>query len=224
MSLSDVFEVVCGGVLGASITAIVGPLLLRQYDAAKQKREKQEQALEEQAQQRKQMIAQLRILQTHLDESLNTFRSQARNRDRLLDMLKQRCPEEVQQHNGKGYDEIFFQLFDQMNAEERGWFDLIRGISTTLMHSVNDKMRKWVTKYFDEQQQIEGLSNQTAQELQTQLELLRDHLNMWFAKYDSILAVNERRSLVYLGDEKRQGKDFPKELAPAVQKALAELE
>ena len=59
--------------------------------------------------------------------------------------------------------------------------------------------------------------------LSEELEKLRQHLSLWFEKYEALFAPDERRTLVHLADESDHGGDeyrFPAGVESAVTAAI----
>jgi hypothetical protein len=71
--------------------------------------------------------------------------------------------------------------------------------------------------------QQKGISSLNISHLEADLFLLRGHLIEWFNKYENIFKPNERRSLVYLGDEKEHGIPFPNDLDNDLTEVLEEM-
>ncbi len=145
-----------------------------------------------------------------LEESNSIFRDQNYKRDRLASLLHQNHPEEAKNIKG-GYDELFFQLYDHFNDEEKELQALIRGTTIHSMRRVNKELLSWL----DSNKQFLRTNKKDVDfgGLAIQLKLLKEHLNQWFDKYD-VWVKEEKRTLVYLADEKGHGTGFPHNLEP----------
>lgn len=176
--------------------------------------------LEEQRTRKANAIKELERVRRLLEESRSVFENQNYLARRLMSLLLSqygnRVPSEV------GYDETFYQMYDLMEGEQSELFNLIRGITLNSMHHLNEELQRWANE--NSARQLVGKSSPKAKHLDDQLRLLRKHSNVWFDKYESVFKTSERRSLVYLADEKRHGERFPPELSTAVDSLLHELE
>ena len=171
--------------------------------------------------QRKQIAVQeLETLLGLLDESFSIFVSQNNQRNRLMTLLNERHQPNVPQ--ALGFDETFFQMHDQMDQEELELFKIIRGLTAHSMLPVNERLQQWAKD--NTARQLVRKNRALAKELDEQLGILRTHLSHWFAKYNSVFKDDEKRSLVYLDDEKHQGIGFPKQLRSVVEKVLNDLD
>ena len=217
--LNSIPEWLGGAVIGA-IVAALGFLGKRLYDAIEKTRTERKNAVEREKLRRGEAIAQLEQLQALLDESWSIFTSQNYQRNRLASLLQERYGDKVPLQ--LGYDEAFYQMYGQMKPEERELFQIIRGLTMHSMYRVNERLRQW-TDNNKTAGQLVGELTPAIQQLDSQLLQLKAHLSHWFAKYNTVFAKDERRSLVYLGDEKAQGVEFPAGLESALDKALEEL-
>lgn len=120
-----------------------------------------------------------------------------------------------------GYNDIFAQYYDQMNKEELELFHLIRGMTKLSIKNVNENMQKWLQDH--PVYQLFPKPTPSTEILEENLLQLKIHLNMWFPKYIAVFLKDEKQSLVYLNDEKRQGIGFPKEIEQVVTQAIHEL-
>ncbi len=152
-----------------------------------------------------------------LEESHSIFKSQNYQARRLRKLLRENHPHETE--GIKGFDETFYQLHDVFNDEESELQSLIRSTTMHSLHRVNEELRSWLesNKHFLRRDD----ANKELDELAKQLRVLNDHLNQWFDKYEAWIPDDERRSLVYLGDEKKHGVPFPEDLMPALTAAIA---
>ncbi len=193
----------------AGIFAMLGFFGRKLYDAIEEWRTKKANASK-----------QLQKLVQLLDESRTVFDSQDHLVRQLSSSLRSQYDDTIL--NGIGYDEMFYEMYKKMSAEQRELFNLIRGITMNSMRRVNEELRQWGQE--NSARQLIGKSSSKVEFLDAQLLLLRKHLNIWFDKYESVFKSSERRSLVYLADEKSHGEPFPSELSNAVNEMLAELD
>jgi hypothetical protein len=190
---------------------------------------------------KKNAIKQLEKLSTLLDESESVFRNQNFLVRRLLASL--RLHHSTQIPSNAGYDHIFYRTYDLMDEQERELFSLIRGTTMNSMRRLNEELRRWADEnsakellgkkmsislpsnwqLWASEDPVMPLSRKKIQihlPLDYHLNLLREHLNGWFDKFESILKTDERRCLVYLADEKGHGQSFPSLLHDVVARAL----
>lgn len=164
-------------------------------------------------------LDELRRLRAMLQESGSIFRSQNYQARRLMALLRGRLGDEVPK--GVGFDEAFYRLFDQMVDEERELHSLIRATTMNSMRRLNGEFRTWLARNMGFRQ---NTASPTSRALAKQLGLLELHMNQWHDKYAAVIPNDEKRSLVYLADEKKHGVGFPKELDDAVESAIREYE
>ena len=114
-----------------------------------------------------------------------------------------------------------FGLFNEMDDEERELQSLIRSTTLNSMRRLNEAIRQRLRIHseFRTPSKKTGPWTNLSEDLQ-QLEL---HLNQWFDKYEAVIPDNERRSLVYLADEKKHGIGFPSRIESSVTSVLNEL-
>jgi len=164
-------------------------------------------------------LRELRTFQSLLAESWALFLSHNAQRGRLFEMVitnrRGRVPD------FEGYDDLFYKLHDEMSAEETELFRIVRGNTRRGTHRMNGRILEWVEAH----PVAALLPERTAAvaELEAQVLALKVHLEEWFAKYEDTFLPDEKRTLVYLADEKKHGKGWPKELDGAVAGAIAEL-
>lgn len=154
-----------------------------------------------------------------LEDSKSVFRSQNYLARRLMSRLKQRLGDEIEP--GLGFDETFHRWYDRMDEEERELQALIRSTTLNSMHSLNLSLREWARQH----REMRSRSSASIQHsnLAEDLRELELHLNQWFDKYDAFIPDDEKRSLVYLADEKRQGNRFPQRLETSLQELIEEI-
>jgi hypothetical protein len=167
---------------------------------------------------RAEAIAQLEDFQNLLEQSTSTYRSQNYLAQRLSSLLHTEYGYETTL--GVGYDDLFYRMYDSLDAEQRELFDLIRGMTENSMHNLNAQLLSWSSERSG--YSLIGTVSHAVAEFDPQLDTLRMHLNQWFDKYKSVFQHDERRSLVYLGDEKRHGVSFPMRLRGALDALLDE--
>lgn len=161
-------------------------------------------------------LAELRRFKSLLDEGRQTYLRHNEQRGRLWRMIHQNHAADIPR--SKGYDDLFYKMYDRLNEDEMELFKIVRGNTRVGMHRINGRIRDWadshdVTAMFPEQ-------TPDVVALEKQLMELRVHLAEWFAKYDETFLPDPKRTLVYLGDEKRQGTRWPSGLEQAVEAVL----
>jgi len=161
----------------------------------------------------------LEKLRELLEESKSIFDNQDYLVRRLSSLLKTEFGNEYV--GGNGYDETFFRMYPMMTDEQLELFALIRGCTMNSMRRINEELLHWVR----ENSKIELGKRKSSEinNLNAQLIQLKKHLNLWFDKYEAILKVNHKRSLIYLADEKGHGESFPLELQNSLNSIFAEL-
>jgi hypothetical protein len=118
-------------------------------------------------------------------------------------------PTQSKEGRSLGYDEIFHRAYSVLTKEEMEIFNLIRGTTLYSMRNANEKMFRWIEEH------PEFLNNSRdipeSRDFAEDLGLLREHLDEWLSKFASWMK-DDTRSLVYLGDEKKHGPEFPKRI------------
>lgn len=117
-----------------------------------------------------------------------------------------------------GFDEVFHQAFEQMTPDERELHGMIRGTSKNSLRQANEMMQQWLTED-SEFKRYDGVDD-SLKLLAPWLRHLEQHLALWHDKLQGVLLEDPKRSLVYLGDEKRHGKEFPHGIEAVVQTAI----
>ena len=166
------------------------------------------------------VLRELRVFKALLDESWALYLSHNQQRGRLAKMVITNHRAELPPF--EGYDDLFYKMHDAMSEEEKSLFRIVRGNTKRGMHRMNGRILEWV-----EAHPIAVLLPQRTPavgELEAQALALKVHLEEWFAKYEETFLPDEKRTLVYLADEKKHGKGWPKGLEPAVAAVMAELE
>ncbi|MDO7174149.1 hypothetical protein [Mariniflexile sp. AS56] len=190
----------------AAIFSIIGFLSKQIYVDWKAKKNKNKSRLE-----------QLQVLSNLLNESKSIYISQNFMSQRLMQMLRENHPEiPVQQ---LGYDETFYQLYEQYLPAEAELQSIIRSTTMNSMFRLNKQMSSWLNddKVFKSKIQPTEERSSLAKDLQ----YLKLHLNQWQDKYEAVIPEDKRRSLVYLADEKKQGTEFPKSIEQKIEKIIA---
>lgn len=159
----------------------------------------------------------LRRFKALLDEGRQTYLRHNEQRGRLRRMIHANHAGEIPPY--KGYDDLFYKMYDRLNDEEMELFRIVRGNTRVGTHRINGRIRDWVESHdvltlFP--QQTPGVPA-----LERELMELRIHLAEWFAKYEETFLPDPKRTLVYLGDEKQQGTRWPPGLDAAVAAVLA---
>ena len=117
-------------------------------------------------------MAFLEKMQLHLGGSDNAFVNQCLARNRLIQLLKNTHGPLPQLE----YEELFRRYYSELNEEEKVLFGLIRGITRTSLHKHNKEMLGLLESHPDYCKEVPELKE------------LHEHLNLWIAKYDGLLA------------------------------------
>jgi len=157
----------------------------------------------------------LRGFQTLLAEGRQTYLRHNEQRGRLWRMIHQNHAGEIPPY--KGYDDLFYKMYDRLNEEEVELFRIVRGNTRVGTHRVNGRIRDWAEGH-DVRAMFPAAADMPA--LEREVMELRVHLAEWFAKYEETFLPDPKRTLVYLGDEKRQGTRWPSGLDGAVAAVL----
>ena len=166
----------------------------------------------------RQVQRRLQELKALLAESWAIFVAQNEQRERLCLLL-------FKYHaipSYEGYNDLFYQLYDQMNQEELELVHIIRGITEFSMFQVNEKLLAWTER--NPVYELLPLPTPASEKLEEELLQLKIHFRMWFPKYYAVFLKDEKHSLVYLNDEKKQGIGFPGQLTSMLMRVMSELE
>lgn len=108
----------------------------------------------------------------------------------------------------EGFEAHFAAAFPAFNEEQRELHRLIRAYTVHALHTLNRDALDWLR----EDTYFKSLANQQTPigEIARLLNQLEAHLVLWFAKYEIWIPNQEHHALVYLGDEKQHGIEFPK--------------
>jgi len=212
----DALQPILFGALIAALFGALGYLLRDVFESRKRRREEREQERRE----LEDAITQLRHLQSLLEEAYGVFVTQNVQRNRLMQQIRRNQPDF--DPAGLGYDETFYRLYDEMDEAERDLFQVVRGMTEYSMHSVNTRLRQWLEDNVN-LPHVFARHGEDIEALTESLDQLRLHLHHWFSKYHTVFSTSEKRSLVYLGDEKQQGLQFPGGLSQQLERTLEEL-
>jgi hypothetical protein len=160
--------------------------------------------------------SEMQKLSVLLKESGSLFRDQNYKARRLLQQLESRLGDQVPV--GLGFDEAFYRLYSQLEPDERELHSLIRSTTINSLRRVNSAMDEWLRRNFDFRRS--DVSHPDGKRLAEELSALELHLNQWHDKFDAHMK-DEKRCLVYLDDEKKQGAGFPQDLEIVLSRALA---
>lgn len=149
-------------------------------------------------------VMDLRKIRDHLEATLEAFRMQARRRNLLVGVMRDRLgiTERLE------YERFFNRYFDEMDAEELHEFRQIRALTEGTMHDGNRGILEIL-------EAAPGLRDELPI-----LAALRVHLIVWLNKYDKIFTTSERMAVLYVGVE--DGVPFPRGVDGAVAHWLAE--
>jgi len=209
-----------GGAIVAAIIGSVGYLYKNNRDAREKSRQEAKEIALRETQRTTTAVERLEDLNRLLEESESLFVSQNFQRNRLTNLLFSRLKDESAL--SLGYDQFFFQSYEQMIPEELELFTLIRGLTLHSMHASNARLRDWVDNNKGIRQ-LSGRASTAIATLDNDINQLKTHLSMWFTKYEEVFVKDERRSLVYLGDEKNQGVPFPTSIKRHLLEVITEM-
>jgi uncharacterized protein YuzE len=164
-------------------------------------------------------LAALREFRGYLDEAWNVFINQNNYRNQLYRLIKTELPHIASR--SIGYDQTFYDAYPELPPTGRELFATVRRISEANAYQANNRIREWIRNH-----PLDNLLPErtpAAVELEKQVGLLALHLKDWFAIYEEEFLPNERRTLVYAGDERRLGQPWPRGVEPAVDAMIAEL-
>ncbi len=163
-------------------------------------------------------VGKLKELAHLLKVSEVTYLTQTGQRNRLFGMLYRN--HELPEY--KGFNNLFYQLYDDMTKEEKELFLIIRGTTERSIFQYNEKLQNWLEN--NPLYQFLPESTPLVAKLEEDLLQLKIHFNSWFPKYYHVFLNDKKESLVYLDDEYRQGTGFPKTLQQSVGNVISELE
>lgn len=154
----------------------------------------------------------LRSFQALLAEGRKLFLRHNEQRGRLWQLIHANHAGDIPP--SKGYDDLFYKMFDRLNEEELELFKIVRGNTKVGTHRVNQRIRDWAESH--DVRLMFPQPTPAVDALERDLLELRVHLAEWFAKYEETFLTDPKRTLVYLGDEKRQGTRWPPGLESSV--------
>jgi hypothetical protein len=163
-------------------------------------------------------IGKLKELSHLLKESTATYLTQTGQRNRLFTTLHRNhvLPDY------KGFNNLFYKLYDDMTKEEKDLFLIIRGTTERSIFQYNEKLQSWLEN--NSLYQFLPESTPLVAKPEEDLLQLKIHFNSWFPKYYNVFLNDRKESLVYLDDEYRLGIGFPKTLQQSVNDVIGELE
>ncbi len=131
------------------------------------------------------LIKAMTELEKVLAVNKQSFISQIARRNELGELLKQRF--ELRQEDS--WEKRFFQLYDDMNEQERFLCQQVRAYTEGPLYENNQRALEILTANPDMQNHIE-----VTQELIT-------HLTIWLNKYERVFVSSEKMCLLYVGVE-----------------------
>lgn len=140
----------------------------------------------------------------HLETTHAAFIQQARLRDKLVAMLRDRLVirERLQ------FERLFLKYYDDMNTEERFEFIQIRGITESTLYDGN----RAILDLIETHPNVRGVL--------PILGALKIHLRVWLNKYERVFTKVAQMALLYVGVE--DGVPFPYGVDAAVSEWLAD--
>jgi hypothetical protein len=133
----------------------------------------------------------LRMLRT----TRTTFEAQARVRNELALRLIERL---VLDPDAASFEELFTSSYQSMASAERRRFDFMRTLTMTVLHDCNQRALAIIERCGDLAVQVPDV------------DLLRTHLQIWLAKFDSVFTTSPDMCLLYVGLE--EGVPFPEQV------------
>ena len=151
--------------------------------------------------------ARLEVLASLLRESWSVFEAQNEVARRLAALLARDHPAPRAAAGKDGFEATFVALYDQFTQKEKELHAIIRGVTEGAMHRVNTALMAWLKSdsLYKNPHVIDGDRRGLAKALQD-LEL---HFNLWLDVYRVWIPDHPSHALVYLGDERRLGREFP---------------
>lgn len=126
-----------------------------------------------------------------LDTAYYTFQAQARKRNKLAQKIKDRIP------NAKRlqYEDFFHEYFDQMTSGELIDHRIIRAYTANALRDYNQSALELIRE------------NRALAADIPRLKDLKEHLELWLAKFNGIFEITPSSCLIYVGVEEKKG--FP---------------
>ena len=143
----------------------------------------------------------------------SVFHDQTVLRNRLYNSLS-----DNNEYFNNGYNEGFSKLYDTMNENQMETFQLIRGITENSIYILNDSLTQWMNK--NETYSLTTKKSPIVDQFDKDIHSLKEHLLLWFSKFNSVFKNNPKYCLVYLGDEKSDGVKFPPTIEDSVAKMI----
>jgi hypothetical protein len=195
------------------VTAIVGAGAgagSNAWFAARRQRQEEEarrrEALAEAEKSRRLRLAELRSL---LRRSKTLFVDQVVLREQLMDEIRRNHPDF--QPSRPGYEYWFSEAHSLMSSDELRLHQMIAGYTEDDIVPANQALRRWIA---DNRDLIEG-----REDLGRELDLVEQHLDGWFVKFNRVYRAEPSRALVYLADEDDLGPRFPQDVDAVVESA-----
>jgi len=166
-----------------------------------------------------QSLNRLKELSGLLNQSRGIFVDQNKLVRRLHTILENRIGAEFV--TGLGFDEDFYVSYEKFTPEEHELHSFIRSITMNSLRIVNERTKEWLNAA-SEFKTYNG-TNEPRKKLSDALQKLDRHLSLWHDNYKSSIENDEKRALVYLGDEKKKGEKFPHGIEQVVSAVIEEL-
>jgi hypothetical protein len=189
---------------------------LKQEAEAKEARLKQEaEAKEARLKQEKELADRLafyRLMKAHLEASYDAFVNQVDVRVRLIEHMKHR----LGPLPNKEYELLFQEYHHKFDEEEKRLCHIMKGISKTTLYNRNTAMLKLLDDHPDYYRELARAGR-----------ALREHLELWLSKYNSLMP-REDTCLIYVGVEEHKpfpnGRDIPEDINKEVDQIISEIE
>lgn len=203
MDISTIPDWIGTAIVGV-ITGIIGYLFKSYLDQRKRNKEKK--------QEEEQRLLQLRGL---FQQTGSLFEDQSKLVRRLWVLIGKRVGPNFQ--TGLGFDEDLYRAYDTFTEEESELHSIIRSTTTNSQRLANERVSEWLTTDNTYKMYKEEVPERV--ELAQKLLKLERHLSLWHDKCKSVLH-DPKRSLVYLGDEKKHGEPFPSGIEDTLDKVI----
>jgi hypothetical protein len=161
----------------------------------------------------------LKRLAALIDESASVRRTQRYLANQLFLSIKANHPSIVA--GTFGYDEPFRAAYDSLTESEKEVHTLLRSMTMNSALRLHEALREWMDKNTDI---IHDLPTaKSSDRLREELEVLKEYLNDWLARYHARVADDKTRADVFLRDGQTSPTLFPRNLASSVVNVIAEL-
>lgn len=147
------------------------------------------------------------------------FLIQCGHRDKLVENLESKFPDEVLKYTG--FENKIENLYDKFGPEEKKLHGLIRGNTKNSLLPLNKNIQTLAREIKTELFKIKPDEKKALRE---QLETLDLHITLWLAKYEDWIPGNPQNALVYMADEEMHGIGFPKGIEKLISGILTELQ